>query len=326
MEKLFSTDDVHPRDRFDYWHTVACRNFVDHESEPRCFLTFRAELEAGAFGGIDLVLFENAPMKVRRTARQTARSRTEDLFVCRQMAGALLLEQEGRELLLEPGDITLVDPMLPHQGEFRLGSRILVLKIRRQELEARLGNTREFTARALKPMSAEIGFTSSFLAMLPIYAGRLDSAAERIASDQALDLIAVSFAKAMQQQGAHLSSPRTLVLLNLYAAIEARLHDPALDSKTAAAIAGVSVRYANAVLAKLETSIARLIQSKRLARCRRALEDPAQGHRTLSEIAYGWGFSDMTHFGRTFKKTYGALPSDYRRMRKKVPDRHSDAA
>ncbi len=130
----------------------------------------------------------------------------------------------------------------------------------------------------------------------------------------------------MQQQGAHLSSPRTLVLLNLHAAIEARLHDPALDSRTAAAIAGVSVRYANAVLAELDTSIARLIQTKRLARCRRALEDPAQRHRTLSEIAYGWGFSDMTHFGRAFKKTYGALPSDYRRMRKKVPDRHSDAA
>jgi error-prone DNA polymerase len=37
----------------------------------------------------------------------------------------------------------------------------------------------------------------------------------------------------------------------------------------------------------------RLIQARRLARCRYALEDPNQAHRTVSEIAYGWGFSDM---------------------------------
>ena len=52
--------------------------------------------------------------------------------------------------------------------------------------------------------------------------------------------------------------------------------------------------------------------SRRLARCRRALEDPSQAHRTVSEIAYGWGFSDMTHFGRKFKAAYGLLPRDYR--------------
>ena len=56
----------------------------------------------------------------------------------------------------------------------------------------------------------------------------------------------------------------------------------------------------------------RLIQTRRLEHCRLALEDPLQSHRTLSEIAYGWGFSDMTHFSRRFKTTYGVLPSEYR--------------
>jgi AraC family transcriptional activator of tynA and feaB len=80
----------------------------------------------------------------------------------------------------------------------------------------------------------------------------------------------------------------------------------------------MSVRYANDVLARAETSIGRLVQEKRLARCRKALEDPFQEHRTVSEIAYGWGFSDMTHFGRAFKKAYGMLPRDYRRAQKEL--------
>ena len=73
------------------------------------------------------------------------------------------------------------------------------------------------------------------------------------------------------------------------------------------------MRYANAILASEDTSIMRLIQARRLERCRRALEDPLQAHRRVSEIAYGWGFSDMTHFGRKFKAAFGVPPSEYRK-------------
>ena len=96
-------------------------------------------------------------------------------------------------------------------------------------------------------------------------------------------------------------------------AIESRLTDPRLDVRTVAAAAGVSARYANAVLAKEGTSISRLILERRLARCRSAIEDAQQVSRTLTEIAYGWGFSDMTHFGRSFRNANGVLPSEFRR-------------
>ena len=74
---------------------------------------------------------------------------------------------------------------------------------------------------------------------------------------------------------------------------------------------------ANAVLAEESLSISRLIQARRLARCRSALDDPLQTHRTVSEIAYGWGFSDMTHFGRVFRAAFGLLPSEYRKAHRR---------
>jgi AraC-like DNA-binding protein len=52
----------------------------------------------------------------------------------------------------------------------------------------------------------------------------------------------------------------------------------------------------------------RLVLAMRLTRCRQALEDPLQDNRTVSEIAYGWGFSDMAHFGRRFKAMYDVSP------------------
>jgi len=116
----------------------------------------------------------------------------------------------------------------------------------------------------------------------------------------------------------NISSVRTASILKLRAVIESLLSNSALDAATVAAAAGISVRYANALLQEDDTSIMRLIQARRLARCRAALEDPLQNRRTVSEIAYGWGFSDMTHFGRIFKAAYGMLPSDYRRTARQV--------
>lgn len=312
MKTLFSTENVHPRDRFDYWHTVACRTVVDHESKPESRRSFSARIEVGLLADVELVLFENSPMDVAHSQRHVKQVQSDELFICRQVAGMLGLEQCGREVLLEPADITLLDPLLPYVGRFSSGSKLLLLKVPRSELEARVGKTRDLTIHSLKPLEPEIGLTSAFLAMLPGYTEGIGPGAEAIIKNQTLDLLAISLSKAMETGTPKVSSARSLARLNIRAAIDARLGDPTLGPDTAAAAAGISVRYANAVLAEEATSITRLIQARRLARCRKALEDPFQRHRTVSEIAYGWGFSAMSHFSRTFKAAFGTSPTEYR--------------
>jgi AraC-like DNA-binding protein len=152
-------------------------------------------------------------------------------------------------------------------------------------LEARIGDVRQVVARSIKRLEAEHGLTSSYLAMLPTYADRLDAAAAELVRDHVLDLVAVSLAKALDRGKPRLSSARSLVLVNVRVAIETRLSDPSLDAATVAAAAGVSVRYANAVLAEDGTSIMRLIWSRRLERCRRALANTAGSHRLSEETS-----------------------------------------
>jgi AraC-like DNA-binding protein len=68
------------------------------------------------------------------------------------------------------------------------------------------------------------------------------------------------------------------------------------------------------LLAEENWSLERYLNERRLERCRSALEDAAQSHRSIGEIAFKWGFSDLSHFGRRFKARYGLSPSDYRRQ------------
>ncbi|MGY2047942.1 AraC-like ligand-binding domain-containing protein [Methylobacterium sp. JK268] len=312
METVFSTDHVHPRDRFEYWHEAARRGIVEHNSSPRCRGTFRAELRVGSIGTLDLACFQNSEMSVTHTTRHLSRTNADELFICRQFRERLALEQGGRHVVLDPGDVTLIDPSLPYEGWFSDGSEVLVVKIRRGLLESRLGQTRDLLAR--KRTTAEGRLASAYLAMLPSHADGLGSA-EGLVETHLLDLLALTFGKAADETTGRGSAARSLVRTRLQIAIEARLADPMLQATSVAAAAGVSVRYANAVLSDENTSLTHLIQAKRLARCRQALEDPTQTHRTVSDIAYGWGFSDMTHFGRRFKAAYGFLPSECRRTK-----------
>jgi len=313
VKTVFSTEHVHPRDRFAFWHDVARKGVVDHESTPGCRDTFRAQLRAGTVGAIGLVSFQNSDMSVTHTRRHMAHANTDELFVCRQFSGQIALEQDGRHVVLGAGDITLIDPALPYEGRFSEASDVLLLKVPRRLMEARLGKTREMTARVIKPGMAESGLLSASLAMLPSHTDDLSQAAEALLEVHLLDLITLSVGRTMGQDRSRTSPSRALVRVELRAVIEARLADRTLDAGSVAGAAGVSVRYANAVLADENTSIVQLIQARRLARCRQALDDPLQGGRTVSEIAYGWGFSDMTHFGRRFKAAYGVLPSVHRR-------------
>ena len=114
MKKLFSTADVHRRDRFDYWHDIACKSLIDHSSKPKCRQTFEAQIERGTLADLELILFENSPMDAIRSAQHLARAENDDLFLCRQISGVLALEQEGRHASLKAGDFALLDPLLTY--------------------------------------------------------------------------------------------------------------------------------------------------------------------------------------------------------------------
>jgi AraC-like DNA-binding protein len=311
VQTIFSTDEVHPRDRFQYWHEVACRHIVSHESQPQSRPTFQASLSAGRLGPVTLVLFRNSPMRAWRTQRHAATLEADELFVCSPLSGSLLLEQESGEACLEAGDLAIVDPALPYAGTFIGECETLVLKIPRPTLEARTGKGRAVVGRALKMARPEVGLASSFLAMLPDYAGQVGQASAEMLSEVIPDLLAAAIAGDPGSRTA--STAHTRVLAALRVAVDTSLSNASLTGSEVAAIAGISVRYANAVLAREGTSLTRLLQQRRLERCRRALEDP-QDKRSVGEIAFGWGFADLSHFGRRFKAAFGLTPSQYRKQ------------
>lgn len=315
---IYSTNDVHPRERLSYWLEVATRGYVEHEFKADDSSSFSGSVEIASLPGVGLAGFDAAPARIRRSARYTARADSGDVLLGVHHTGDMSVSQDGRDTLLSGRCMFLVDPLRPFDIELRTWCTSTVIKIPRAKLEARVGNFAGLTARPVLPTSGIGAVAIGFLELLPDQARSLDDVAGVTVAEQMLDLVSLAFT-AENGRGTALSSPRAVALMRLKATIERLLIEAGLKPERIAAEAGISVRYANALLAEEGTSVERYVAERRLERCRNALEDPAQAHRSIGEIAFKWGFSDLSHFGRRFKQRYAMTPTEYRRRAERVP-------
>jgi AraC-like DNA-binding protein len=94
--------------------------------------------------------------------------------------------------------------------------------------------------------------------------------------------------------------------------IDVNLDDPHLSLDRVAAAIGCSKRYLHKLFDGEADTLNVYIWQRRLERIRQDLADPALTDRSITEIAFGRGFSSSTHFSRSFRENCGVSPRVYR--------------
>ncbi len=79
--------------------------------------------------------------------------------------------------------------------------------------------------------------------------------------------------------------------------IEANLRNPELSVRSVAAAFGISPRYLHIMFSRDVETVSDYVLRRRLEECGRQLADALWRQRTITEIAFGWGFNNATHFG-----------------------------
>ena len=98
----------------------------------------------------------------------------------------------------------------------------------------------------------------------------------------------------------------------LQTVIEAEAHNPFLSPALIAARLGISVSYLFTVARRYGKSVRESVIERRLEGCRSLLIDPSWARRSITEIAFHWGFQDSSHFSRRFRERFGESPRAYR--------------
>lgn len=118
-------------------------------------------------------------------------------------------------------------------------------------------------------------------------------------------------------RGDEASDPRHLLIHGykerIEQIIEKELQNPELCPALIAERLGVSRSYLFAVARKAGLSLGQLVLDMRLDRCRETLADPAWSRRSITNVAFTWGFKEFSHFSRRFSERFGQTPKEFRR-------------
>ncbi len=74
----------------------------------------------------------------------------------------------------------------------------------------------------------------------------------------------------------------------------------------------VTPRYVQLLFEGEGTTFSQFVLEQRLARAHQLLTSPRHAGWTVSAVALASGFGDLSHFNRSFRRRYGATPSDVR--------------
>jgi AraC-like DNA-binding protein len=88
--------------------------------------------------------------------------------------------------------------------------------------------------------------------------------------------------------------------------------DPALSPGGVAEALGLSRRYVHKIYAQAGLSFRQELIALRIDACLKAFQDGGQNGKTIADIAFAAGYTDISQFNRHFRKLKGATPSTVR--------------
>ncbi|RMF08424.1 MAG: helix-turn-helix domain-containing protein [Alphaproteobacteria bacterium] len=320
--KTLSTQMVEPPHRLSFWREVICDVFVKLDCERvREEGEFSGTIVNGSIGDLQFSEVISTGQHVIRSKAQLARASGDYFLISVQTAGHGRVVQDGRTADLSVGQFALYDTSRPYELMFEDNFSQLVIRIPRQAFSNRVMVSDRLTARAMNGRQGVGRIALSYLAELDRSFPSVDPSMCGRLCDTFIDLLSLAVSSDHMDQP-DVSNVRLTQLYRIQRYIEDHLSEPDLSPQRVAAHHRISTRYLNMLFEAADSTAARWIWQRRLEKCERDLLDPRYAGRTIGEIAYSWGFNDLTHFSRTFKARYGLSPRDYRESKRSLVSPH----
>jgi len=311
----WDTEDVRPGEQFAYYREAICQAFMKLTPEPPAEPRFAARVEAVRMGqgAVNRVTFPEHV--VRRTAADIASSDKSCYYLNLELAGRCRIVQAGRDVSLSYGQVGICDSARPLSLLHDCGPKLQVASfwVPAQALHDRL-------PPSFDVMPARVSDDPVVGHLIAETAQALNSSALTAPEEEnvrlfgvLLDLVALSLSRGRRARTAEVTGLVDATWLALRRAVHRRLREPGLTAAAVAASVRISERYVHKLFERAGTTFACYVMERRLEGVARDLRDPAMAGRAIGDMAFDWGFADLSHFARRFKQRYGCTPRDWRR-------------
>jgi AraC-like DNA-binding protein len=310
---VFTTGQVDTRRRLDYWSELASDAITPMRVSAGRDSVFEGRLWTEKLGTVDMARAYSSPVVIRRTPNEISRGTEHAYLLSISEETSYSFCIRGRRRVGRPGDILLTDST-EREEIVHSGCTVIVFRVVEQRLKAHLPAADDVVG-LLVPGDRGAGLVAS--QMIRSLARNMrqgfDASVGEHLTTALLHSVAAAYSEAF---GARYVSVATAESrrFEITRYVDAHLGDSDLTVQKVALAFGVSDRYVRMLFEDSGEPLSAHIQRRRLEESARQLRDPLWHSRTVSEIAFNWGFNSLGSYDRAFKARFDVTPREYRRL------------
>jgi len=310
--RIVSTDAVPPRERFSFWSDTiqtweqfAKSRFVLPRGRAFC-----GSLECGDLGNLQLCKLKVDAHSVDRPQQRAWEKYTRNLAVVFQVKGHSYFEEDGTRISLSPGEWSV--------SGMRSWSKLVFVPNRVEQLllmlpDAQLQGFQVHENLRARSFPSRKGLGKLIYQLLNTTLAELPNLSETSKRSVAATIHELLNYSVLEYAGDYPSvSFKEALYSRACAYVMQNVRDPGLNIQQIAGALRCSKRYLHMVFANKGTTIGDLIWKARLEGSRSDLQNSALAGRSITDIAFSWGFNNYTHFSRKFKDEFDMSPRSVR--------------
>jgi AraC family transcriptional activator of tynA and feaB len=299
-----STSGLTPKRQVQCW-TDALTDLCGHfDVDPMEASSFEAQVNYTTVSRLKLCQIEASQHRIAHTVARARLSEHPYIKILFQTHGISYFEQNGRHIEIAPGDCLAYDVSCPHTIISPAHTRHEVVIVPKDLLQERGFRLSKMSACKLSARTGTGRIAHDFVLAAFDEAAKLSPYNAVGVADSLIDLLLLPLREAdtMFDRG---GAEATYIRAQFF--IREHLRDPDLSIDRISAALGCTKRYLHMLFSDRGMTVSDYIWRARLQNCRHELE--TQAGKTITDVAFSWGFSSSSHFSRVFRKYFGIVPS-----------------
>ena len=302
--RSLSTAGLAPKQQIQCWTdalTDLCGYF---DVDPLEASSFEGRVNYTTVSKLKLCQIEASQHRIAHTVSRSRLSEHPYVKILFQTHGISYFEQNGRHIVVMPGDCLAYDVSCPHTIVSPAHTRHEVVIVPKELLLERGFRLSKMSACKLSARTGTGRIAHDFVHAVFDEATKLSPNNAVGVADSLIDLLLLPLreADAMFDR----VGPEAMYV-RAQGFIREHLRDPDLSIDQISAALGCTKRYLHMLFSDRGMTVSDYIWQTRLQNCRHELE--TQAGKTITDVAFSWGFSSSSHFSRVFRKYFGFVPS-----------------
>lgn len=308
MDKIFSTDDHAPSQRYAAWREAICDVYVHVDVQATRPDTYRGFINETKFGDVVLTDILVSEQTIRRQSQHLARLDKDCYYLQLLHFGATHVVQHGNVVSSNPAHGAIFCATETYDLHCKGEVRSFYLELPRAAFSQRFAQGSAPLVAGLNTTRGLGRIATEFCATLAAESAHLPAHRRAGIGDSLMDLLAQALQASCEDEPIEDLTVKAARLRSIQNWILSHLGDSDLTLERIAAATGVSLRYLHMLFKSGDQTVSEWIMNARL---QRAHERLARGEgRSITDVAYDMGFNSSSHFSTQFRRRFGVSPRE----------------